>query len=360
MDHYDVTAGTAVKRLPADLRRFRRADDEKSWRKRASHSTARADEGLRTTGSALAWLDAEWPNLVAAVVASQDHPSSQNRAVSLALHLTPYFDLRKHWDDWLLSHEVAAHAAERLGLAQHRSHLLREIGRAYHQQGLPEEALVYYREAVDAWPSRKGHRRRETVSLMYRALSELEKPQQLSDEGIAALRSVLEQCELPLGHRRSSDAASGVAAILNNLGVIEARHGNDRQALDCHERAVEHSRRAADEVGEGRSLLHLGNVQLLRGDPRAALGSYRKAFRVFPAEYPFGRALAAYNLGLASAASGDVRETRHWLGPPPGTSRRSTRTRPGTRRAGWSGGPGRSTGVSGVSSAAAPRCGASR
>ncbi|MFH9610332.1 tetratricopeptide repeat protein [Streptomyces sp. NPDC017448] len=313
VDHYDVTVGAAVTRLPGEARRARRPYGKTSRRGRAPHSAARAAEGLRATGSALAWLDAERPNLVAAMVRSQDHPSSRNRAVSLALALTPYFDLRKHWDDWVLSHEVAAHAAERLGLAERRSDLLRETGRAYHQQGLLEEALGYYRKAVDAWPSRKGHHPEEAVSLLYRALSELDAPQRAGDEGVAALSTVLEQCERPPGHWQAQETGSGIAAILNNLGVVEARRGNDRRALICHERAVEHSERARDRGSEGRSLLHLGNAHMRSGDPRAACDSYERALRAFPAEDSFGRGQAAYNLGLARAASGDVRETRQRL-----------------------------------------------
>ncbi|XXZ52745.1 AAA family ATPase [Streptomyces cavourensis] len=190
IDHYDVTVEAAVKRLPGDPYRSPRPYPALYTRCPAPHSAARASKGIKTTGSALAWLDAERPNLVAAVIRSLDHASSQDRAVSLASWLTPYFDLRKLWYDWLLSHKAAVHAAERLGLAESRSHLLKEIGRAYHQQGLLEQALLYYRKAADV-PVGQSHRVVETISLMYRALSELDQPGRQSDGGVAALRLVL-------------------------------------------------------------------------------------------------------------------------------------------------------------------------
>ncbi|MEV5812311.1 tetratricopeptide repeat protein [Streptomyces mutabilis] len=313
MDHYTVTAGAAVEKLPGAPRRPRPGLHEgRLLRSRAPHSAARARAGLNTAGSALAWLDAELPNLVAAVLRSQDHEDTQGRAVFLALGLTAFFDLRKHWDDWLLTHEVAADLAGRLGLREHRSHLLCEIGRAHHQQGRLHQALARYRQAVDAWDPRDG-RPDTAVSLMYRALSELGEPLRPGGEGVAALESLLEACERPPGTTAAAETGRGVAAILDNLGVVEARQGDDLRALARHERAVEHSRRAGDRHGEGRSLLHLGNVQLHGGDLPSARDSYLRAFRAFPAEDRFARGQAAYNLGLAWAATGDVRRTRDWL-----------------------------------------------
>ncbi|MGC9497659.1 tetratricopeptide repeat protein [Streptomyces sp. WG7] len=313
MDHYEVTAATAVRKLPGAPRRPRPAACEELSRSRAPYSAARAREALRTVGSALAWLDAERPNLVAAVVRAQDHhEEARERAVSLASGLTPFFDLRKHWDDWLLAHGVAAGLASRLGLRSHRSHLLCEIGRACHQRGLLREALASYRQAVDAWDPRDG-RPHMAVSLMYRALSELGEPLRPGGEGVAALESVLEACERPPGTTDACKTGRGIAAILNSLGVVEARHGDVPRALALHERSVEHSRRARDSHGEGQSLLHLGNAQLHSGDLPSARDSYLQAFRAFPAEDGFSRGQAAYNLGLAWAATGQVRETRDWL-----------------------------------------------
>ncbi|WP_329060187.1 tetratricopeptide repeat protein [Streptomyces sp. NBC_01429] len=320
MDHYEVTARAAVECLPGVRHHDHRATYAAVYgatyaaqRSRAPHSAARADAGLRTVGSALAWLDAERPNLVAAVVRAQDNASLQSHAVSLAFGLTPFFDLRKHWDDWLLTHGSAVRAARRRGLERHCSRLLREIGRAYHQQGLLQQALAHYREAVDAWDPREG-RPDEAVSLMYRALSELDEPLRPGGEGVAALESVLEACERRPSAPVVRKSRSGIAAILNNLGVIEARHGDDLRALARHEQAVDHSRRVSDGRGEGQSLLHLGNVQLRRGNPSSAGNSYRRAFHALPAEDRFSRGQAAYNLGLARAAAGDVRETRDWMG----------------------------------------------
>nr|WP_240981510.1 MULTISPECIES: tetratricopeptide repeat protein [unclassified Streptomyces] len=310
LDHYEVTARTAVTRLPGVPGDARTVHGEWGGRS-APHSAARAQAGLGTVGSALAWLDAERPNLVAAVLRSQDHEQADAPAVSLAFALTPFFDLRKHWDDWVLTHETAARLARRSGFRESRSHLLREIGRAYHQQSLLNEALAHYRASVDAGDPRNSHLD-VTASLMYRALSELDEPLRTGSEGAAALEHVLKACE----QRPSRDilrTGSGIAAILNNLGVVAARHGDGPKALARHEQAVEHSRRGRDAHREGQSLVHLGNVRLHSGDLGAARDSYRRAFHAFPAEDRFGRGQAAYNLGLACAATGNVRETRDWL-----------------------------------------------
>ncbi|WP_432058281.1 tetratricopeptide repeat protein [Streptomyces sp. bgisy022] len=311
MDHYAVTAWSAAKLLPGVGRRLWTSAYGNPWKARAPHSEARALAGMNSTGSALAWLDAERPNLVAAVVRAQEHRYTRVHAVSLALTLTPFFDLRKHWDDWVLTHETAARSARHLDLREEQSHLLLEVGRAYHQQGLPCEALAHYRTSMAVGTSSNGHPD-TALPLLYRALSELDEPSPPGDEVVAALESVLEACE-----RRPAptalESAGGIAALLNHLGVIEARRGDDRRALAHHEQAVERSRRGGDGRDEGQSLLHLGNVHLRTGDLSSARNSYQRAFRAFPEEDRFGRGQAAYNLGLAWAASGDARESRDWL-----------------------------------------------
>lgn len=312
MDHYEATAEAAVENLPGAPRHPRSGTYGKELRSRAPHSAARAGTALGAVGSALAWLDAERPNLAAAVIRSQHHEAARGRAVALASGLTPYFDLRKHWDDWLLTHGVAADLAAGLGLREHRSRLLCEIGRAYHQQGLLHRALACYRQSLEAWDPHDG-RPDLAASLMYRALSELDEPLRPGGEGVAALEGVLEACERPPGTTAAAKTGRGIAAVLNNLGVVAARHGNEQRALAHHERAVDHSRRAGDRHGEGESLLHLGNVRLRGGELPSARDSYRRAFHTFPAEGGFSRGQAAYNLALAWAATGDVRETRDWL-----------------------------------------------
>ncbi|MGC9376589.1 tetratricopeptide repeat protein [Streptomyces sp. MH13] len=311
MDHYVVTAGHATEWLPGAAHRLRTPAHGNPWEERAPHSAARARTGMRGTGSAVAWLDAERPNLVAAVVRAQEHRHTRAHAVSLTLSLTPFFDLRKHWDDWVLTHEAAARSARHLDLREEQSHLLLETGRAYHQQGLLHDALARYRASMDVGTSSNGHPD-AALPLMYRALSELDDPSPPGDEVVAALESVLGAC----GRRpalTALESAGGIAAVLNHLGVIEARRGDDRRALAHHEQAVDRSRGSGDGRDEGRSLLHLGNVQLRTGDQPSARNSYQRAFHAFPEEDRFGRGQAAYNLGLAWAASGDVRETRDWL-----------------------------------------------
>ncbi|MFF1277618.1 tetratricopeptide repeat protein [Streptomyces marokkonensis] len=310
MDHYEATARAAVEQLSRVFRPYWPTAYGSQWARRKSHFATRARTGLSTTTSALAWLDAERSNLVAAVVRAQEDENARKFAVSLAFSLTPLFDLRKYWDDWVLTHGAAVHAAQHLGFRDDQSRLLLEIGRAYHQQGLLREALAHYRKAVAVGAPGGGHPGM-AVSLLYRVLSELDEPLLPGGEGVAALEDVLKACERRT--RVAREAGSGVAAILNHLGVVDARRGDDQQALARHEQAVGHSRRCGDGRGEGQSLLHLGNVQLRNGDLPSALGSYRQAFRAFPAEDRFSRGQAAYNLGLAWAASGKARQARDWL-----------------------------------------------
>src|SRR5690606_12005419 len=311
MDHYVVTARQAADWLPGTGHRLRASAHGTTGEGPAPHSGARARTGLSSTASALAWLDAERPNLVAAMVRAQSHRSTREHVVSLALGLTPFFDLRKHWDDWVLTHEAAARSARHLGLPEEESHLLTEVGRACHQQGLLREALSFYGKALDVGDSSDAHLN-PALPLMYRALSEIDEHARPGEEVVAALKRVLEAC----GRRpalTALHAADGMAALLNHLGVIEARRGDDLRALARHEQAADRSRLGGGGREKGQSLLHLGNVQVRTGDPQAARNSYQQAFHAFPEEDRFSRGQAAYNLALAWAASGEARETREWL-----------------------------------------------
>ncbi|MER5553609.1 AAA family ATPase [Streptomyces sp. NPDC002793] len=328
LEHYLVTARIAVARL---LDERPSAGVSAQLRALAPHSAARATTGFATPDDALAWLDAERPSLVAAVVHTHDHPSLPDHAVDLTLSLTPFLDLRNHWDDWVLTHRQAALSAQRSGDWAAESLLLRETGRAYHQQGRLDEALACYREAIEAWGATDRSTPVEAVSLMYRVLSELDDPLE-SDHHVAALESVLSTVEQRLGTSADSEVAFGdgvydpslprslrpvtrraIAAVLNNLGVADARRGDLSQALIRHERAARHSHQARDRQGEAESLLHLGNIHLHRGDLPGAQECYLRAYRDFSAADEFGRGQAAYNLGLAHASAGEAREVRRWM-----------------------------------------------
>jgi DNA-binding SARP family transcriptional activator len=166
--------------------------------------------------AALAWFDAERPVLVALVMGGTD----DDLAWRLAGLLLTYFNIGKHWGDWLATHETALAAARREGS---------ELGEAVVLNGLGvvHDDLAHDDEAVEC------HRRAAT--LFARA-----------------------------------GAPHFAAWNLNNLGVLYDRLGRFDDAVAAHDEALELFQAVGDQRGIGYSLNNAGDVLRQRGDYAAA------------------------------------------------------------------------------------------
>ncbi|MCM4078602.1 NB-ARC domain-containing protein [Paractinoplanes hotanensis] len=102
---------------------------------------------LTGPGSALAWLDAERPTLVAVAAHTAAHgwPTHTTR---LARQLSRYFG-GGHHHDALVVHDHARRAACQLGDIEAQAHALDGLGAAHLHQGRPDEAAQNFRRALD-------------------------------------------------------------------------------------------------------------------------------------------------------------------------------------------------------------------
>ena len=87
----------------------------------------------------------------------------------------------------------------------------------------------------------------------------------------------LVHCRRALELHRESGSRSGVADTLDSIAYIYGRLADYPRSIDHYEQALAMYRHIGDPEGEAGSLLHLGDVQLAEGLPRAARRSWEGA-----------------------------------------------------------------------------------
>ncbi|MFI7678085.1 BTAD domain-containing putative transcriptional regulator [Actinophytocola sp. NPDC049390] len=156
--------------------------------------------------SALAWFDAERAVLVALATSGREDDLAWRLA---GLSLT-YFNIGKHWDDWLAVHGAGLAAARRSGSELGEAVVLNGLGVVHDDLGHDDQAIACHTRAAELF-ARVGQ-------------------------------------------------PHFAAWNLNNLGVVYDRLGRFDDAVATHHEALELFRAVADDRGIGYSLNNLGDV----------------------------------------------------------------------------------------------------
>jgi tetratricopeptide (TPR) repeat protein len=215
---------------------------------------------FRTRRAALAWLEVERPNLVAAVrqATNQEQPTL---AWELAETLHRYFDLRKHWADWQAINELALQAAKLARSRDSEAHSLTRLGLVFHQLRRFDQAVICARRSL-AICREIGDKygASQDLNILGRAYRELRR----FDEAVTCL-------EESLGISREIGDRYGEGQTLSALGGTYWDLGRFDEAVTCLEEALAISREIGDRHSEGRILTRLGSVyRELRHLDRAA------------------------------------------------------------------------------------------
>ncbi len=214
-------------------------------------------------GAASAWLDAERPNLVAAVVAATatDQPRS---AWQLADALRGYFWMRTFAVDWVTVAQAGNSAARSDGDTRAEAAAALNMADALHATGRYDEAVRHHRQAL-ALAERAGW--------------------------------------LP-----------GQAAVLNNLGAVHQRTGQLAAAVHHYRRALALRKQLDDLPGQAGPLLNLGSVTNEMGQFGASLNYEAEASVIFETiGSRQGLALALGNRGQTCHRVGRLAEAREQL-----------------------------------------------
>jgi DNA-binding SARP family transcriptional activator/tetratricopeptide (TPR) repeat protein len=285
-EHYLTTADAAGRRLiPHFLRLPRPAPDE-----------TRFPDG----DAALAWLDAEWTNLTAAVTAT-----AQRGPYPFSWHLTDalraYFHQRGHHGEWLAAATTALAAARAAGdgqaqAAMHQSIALACVNNSRYDEAATHLASALRRNVDGGWA--------EGEAAVLNNLSAVHQRLGAPQEAITCGLRSLELCE-------QQGNQGGIAMALANVGFAYWQLGSLEEARTYFGRALKEGEQADARFSLAVLLVDLGNVHRDLGDDDAAEEFYARALEANQTlGYRYGEATALAGRALLRCRTGLTDRTR--------------------------------------------------
>lgn len=258
-----------------------------------------------TAGSALAWLDSEHDNLLAAI---QQIPATVGVApelcVELAQALYGYFRIRGYWSSAVDANLTALATARRIGDDTMTADVETDLGAALGQLGRWNEALDRLHASLAI------HRKLDDPAgqaLTLQNLGVVEHAIGRSTEAIASYEESLRLNEL-VGNRR------GVAMTLDNLGPLYRRTGRTGDAMDGHRRALAIFADYGDRYGQAVALLDLGALHGQLARPAQAIQCVEVSLSIFrDMGDRHGEGEALRHLGVIHRDAGEQRKAREHL-----------------------------------------------
>ncbi|MQA26289.1 MAG: tetratricopeptide repeat protein [Micromonosporaceae bacterium] len=244
--------------------------------------------------SAIAWLDAERGNLVAAGVRAAGR-GWHGHATRLATLLFEYLDAGAHHRDA----ETLLNCALRSTDLADRCRVLARLGAVRWRQGRCSEALDCHRRSLDL-ACEIGDRAAQA-----RALASLG----VVHAQLGRVDEALDCDQQALDLFRALGDHVGQARVLGNLGNLQERAGRYPEAVDCAQRVLRIVRELGHRVYEGFALGNLGRVYERLGRLSEALECHRRAHRIAgQTGYHSSEAHALGNLGRALERLGRLSE----------------------------------------------------
>ncbi|MBK0865660.1 tetratricopeptide repeat protein [Saccharopolyspora sp. HNM0986] len=265
---------------------------------------------IRNRTEALAWFDAEWPNLVAAVRTAKAQGLHQH-AWQLVRCQFNYLVVRCPWEDWIQVYgdglESARLAADPIGQVL----MPAGLGVAYARSGRHEEALVHYAESYrcavatgsPSWLAmaqvnmgavlfrmqryaeaqvhcRDALRVYRTLGDRYReagALNNLAQVEQAGGHLAEALEHLLEAVVM----YREADDLETLSMVLNNCGEVSIELGRLADGENYHHEALDVAQRCGSAMHQASAYLGLGDAAHARGDRSVAQTRWETALSIY-------------------------------------------------------------------------------
>ena len=259
-DYYLAAAAVATEALrPAERRQRSRIFPPRSPTPSAADPAA-----------AMAWLDAERANLVAACAHTAAHGWPRH-TTRLATTLFRYLDISGHFPDALSIHTEAGNAARQTGDRAAEAHALTNLGLAHWRQGRYEQAAEHYRQAMSLF-CETGDRDGEARTLTNLGLVNWQQGryEQAAERHRQGLTRYVET-----GNR------VGEANALSNLGLVYWRWGRYEQAAENHLQALAFYNETGHRYGQANAFANLGVVHLRQGCYEQAADDLNQALALF-------------------------------------------------------------------------------
>jgi tetratricopeptide (TPR) repeat protein len=266
-------------------------------------------KGFPDRRRALAWIEANWPTLVAlcTVAAAQ---GMHERCWQLAFVLRDFFFLVKLWDPWIDTHRQAAEVTRAAGNRRALAITLNNLGMAHADRGdlhdalaCYEEALALFRETADehgtsalcnvAWVNLylgnpaaalrglgtglmayrgAGERRKAAITLRGIALAETE---------LGLLDDALRHAEQALAESRELGLELDYVMSLNCVAWVHYRAGRYPNAESCYAQAAEKGELCESRYEVARAKTGMGNVRASTGGHAVAEDLWAQASELY-------------------------------------------------------------------------------
>ncbi|MFP3987046.1 tetratricopeptide repeat protein [Streptomyces sp. E11-3] len=251
-------------------------------------------------GAALAWLDSERANLVAAVQWAEEDRFAED-AVQLSLRLAEYLDWRRHFGDKVMVCRVAQTAAARSDDRDSEAKVWNNLGSALRMVGKASEAVEALTRARDI------HRHtgdRDNEGIAWNNLGNA-----LLADGQTA-KAVEAHTEARRIHESTGDR-NREAMAWNNLGIALLAGGQTAAAIDAVTRARDIHQHTGDRNNEGHAWNNLGLVLRAVGRTPEAIEAFDRSVEINEgAENWYGMGQSLSELAHAHEVAGDSAAAR--------------------------------------------------
>lgn len=259
LDHYLRAAVAATDVLYPGRRR-------RGWQLPAAGETL---PPVTEAGAALAWLDAERTNLLAAIAwaAANGRPTHAHRlAGTLASHL----DIGGHHAEAIRAHRHAVDAARAAGDREGEATALGNLALVCWRVARNDEAIEHGQHALRAFRD-IGDRAAVAVSLCNLGLVH---------ERTGCYPQASDHYRRALDGFREAGLRGGEAAALTNLAVLHAQLGHDQQAIEHNQLALQIRREQGDRAGEALALCNLGGLFSRAGRHAEAMAQHQQGLTI--------------------------------------------------------------------------------
>ena len=257
---------------------------------------ARAE--LANPDAALVWLDAERPNLVAAVNMAAQVGLNQV-ASGLPLALGHYFYRQRRFDDWLDTLRVGRTAASQIHDREREGNSLVQLGWVLTERRKFKEAIDACHDAVKIFVE-TGDQRGKAGALTNRGHAL--RGQDRFEQGINAYQAAASI------YTETGDEL-GLGIVRTNLGLALAHLRRLEEAITAHQEAVDIFQHIEDRREEAAALTNLGHTQRDAGRSEQAIRTCQKAVETYQdIGDPHGPGTALDELGMALQEAGCLEE----------------------------------------------------
>jgi tetratricopeptide (TPR) repeat protein/transcriptional regulator with XRE-family HTH domain len=229
-----------------------------------------ATEDLADDAEALAWLEAEYPVLLAAIAVTAGS-GLDTYAWQLPWSLSDFLPRRGHWQAYAATQDTALAAAQRLGDLPAQARARAQLGYAHGMLGSYSGARTHLQNALDLYRQLGDRSNEAIVNIMFaHLLGWQDRNSEARDHARRALE--ISQAE---GH------PAALANALNTTGWYSALLGDHQEALGYCQQALDLIRDLGDRLGQAATLDSLGYIHHHLGDHPRALDCYQQALNLF-------------------------------------------------------------------------------